>query len=88
MSYRYENHRDYTFTNEGMKKIFKVLDFMLKNAPKTGCVRADVLLNLMGAGISWDHMAVIDRLVELKEIREIPQAPDQPWQYKCFSLYR
>jgi hypothetical protein len=65
--YKYEEWRDWVFTDEGQKMLLRIRD------------KADRLIEVAGAftvqqcitglsGSSWNMLACLDRLVELKEL--------------------
>lgn len=84
MAYIYSKHRQFTFTDEGQRLLLKTRDFAFRMIEQAGCVQAEKLLGQMMGGSSWDHMAVIDRLVELQDLREVRQAEDHVWQHKVY----
>lgn len=85
MGYNYTTERPYTLTDEGQKKCFKVLDKARELVAKAGCVRGDALMaDLMG--VSWENLAVIDRLVELKYLFDVPIVPMPLQQHRIFVL--
>lgn len=84
MSYDYDNHKQFTFTDEGQRLLLKTRDFAFRMIEQAGCVQAEKMLGQMMGGSSWDHMAVIDRLVELRDLKEVRQARDHAWQHKIY----
>ncbi len=81
MSYEYEKERETLFTDEGQKKFLAVRDRVDALLIKSGAVMLEKAVQNIG-GDSWMLLACIDRLVELKEIREIPT--DGATQYKVY----
>lgn len=84
MSYSYAEHRPFTLTDEGQRLLLQTRDFAFRMIKLAGCVQADKMLHQMGAGSSWDQMAIIDRLVEMSQLVEVKQADPHAWQYKIF----
>jgi hypothetical protein len=85
MSYHYANERDKLFTDRGQRDFLKFRDharWLLKTA---GAVRMEMLMLPPGVGAmdSWFALACADRLVELKEVREIT-GPDVMGQDRVF----
>lgn len=67
-----------------MKKaetLVKVRDRVKKLLKESGAVTMGNAMSV--SGDSWTSMACVDRLVELKELREIPQS-DVPGQCRVF----
>lgn len=88
MSYRYEDYKDFTFTDEGQRELIKTRDYAFRMCKEAGCVRALEMINQMGSVSSWNRMAVIDRLVELGDLKEVLQSVQHAWQYKIFVKAR
>ncbi len=84
--YNYEEQKQNVFTESGQKMFLKIRDkvqlllkssgaFMLKNA-------------ISGVtGDSWVQLACIDRLVELKEIKEITDKQKVAEQHRVFVSF-
>lgn len=71
MMYSYQAMRSTVFTEEGQKRFLLIRDTAQKPLAQSGAVMSGKLL--VGGGDVWKMMACIDRLVELGELREIPQ---------------
>jgi len=80
--YNYQTEKQKLFTDQGQVMFLKVRD------------RVNMLLDDAGAammmyahkgisGDSWELIACLDRMIELKEIREITKS-DTPGQYRVF----
>lgn len=80
--YYYSQERHKLFTEDGQIMLLKIRDSVQALLRKSGAVRMREAIN-GNSGDSWTMLACIDRLVELKEIREIPQA-DCAGQYRVF----
>lgn len=75
MSYEYLKHRDFVFTDEGQRCFLAVRDNSKALIAKSGAVMCSRLLMTVGTGgaqSTWDLLACVDRLVELGELKEVP----------------
>jgi hypothetical protein len=80
MSYDYKIEREKLFTEDGQVHFLKVRDQVKYLLTKAGAFRFDAISM---SGDSWTTIACVDRLVELKEIVELPR---QCWQqYRVFT---
>jgi hypothetical protein len=83
MAYNYTTQRSYIFTEQGQVDFLKIRDAAKKMLKECGAFREMELLSKAGGGDSWDHMACIDRLVELGEIQRLPR---ECWrQYSVYT---
>lgn len=80
--YDYQKHKAFTLTDAGQRKLLKIRDFAFECFRTAGSARADKLM--IGGGDSWDTMALIDRLVEIGDIREVGQESKIAWQCRVF----
>lgn len=71
--YRYEDLKNRLFDDEGQRMFLKVRDFVHETLATAGAIRMSEAMSAAGGGDSWTMLACVDRLVELGEIREIPQ---------------
>lgn len=71
--YKYETEKQRLFTDEGQKMFLKVRDHARTLLEHAGAARCQELMEGAGGGDSWQMLACVERLVELGEIREIPQ---------------
>ena len=82
--YLYETEKEQIFTDEGQVMFLAIRDnvqTLLKNA---GAVRMqEAISGHPGPGNSWQMLACVDRLVELKEIKEIT-GPTAAGQHRVF----
>lgn len=70
MSYVYSLQRPNLFTEQGQVMFTKIRDNTLRLIAQAGAVR--LIKAISGCtGDTWDMIACMDRMVELKEIREI-----------------
>ncbi len=72
MAYNYETEKKEIFTEEGQRQFLQIRDTVQDLLKKAGAVRMEEATARV-TGNSWTHLACVDRLVELGEIREIPQ---------------
>ena len=70
--YNYKNHRERIFTDEGQRELLIVRDMVMMLLKTAGAFKMFSALKDI-TGNSWDMIALVDRLVELNEIREINQ---------------
>jgi hypothetical protein len=80
VSYDYAVERKELFTEHGQVHFLKVRDQVHNLLKRAGAFRFDAILM---TGSSWTTIACVDRLVELKEIIELPRACWQ--QYRVFT---
>lgn len=71
--YNYQQERKFVFTEEGQLKFLKVRDHVNDLAKKSGAFTMMAAMSVI-TGDTWGSMACVDRLVEIGEIREIPQS--------------
>lgn len=84
--YQYRSERPALFTEEGVVDFLHVRDRTAKLLNEAGAARMQEILSgisFIGSGTNWYHMACVDRLVELKEIREITDE-DTSGQHRVF----
>ena len=82
--YAYADFRKDVLTDEGQRNLLRVRDAAHALLKEAGAFRLGELLARSGiGGDSWMQLAFVDRLVELGEIREIPQ-PNCATQHKVF----
>jgi hypothetical protein len=83
MSYSYEKMRSNVFTEDGKVMFLKIRDNAKALLAKAGAATASKIMGGV-TGDSWTMMACIDRLVELRELREVPN-PESSWgQHRIF----
>lgn len=71
--YNYQTERPALFTDEGQRKLLAVRDRVKVLLKQAGAVRMNEAMAAYGSGCSWQALACVDRLVELGELREVPQ---------------
>lgn len=71
--YNYQEQKSFLFTDEGQRTFLKMRDKVKMLLTSAGCVRMGEVINGF-TGDSWEHLACVDRMVELGELREIAQA--------------
>lgn len=81
--YNYQKEKQKVFTEEGQLMFMQIRDNVKKLLEQSGAVMLDNAIRVV-TGDSWLMLACIDRIVELGEIREIPQ--DNPaGQHRIFA---
>ena len=73
MPYDYATERPFVFSEEGQKTFLAIRDRATYLLAQAGAVRCHELL-ATSAGDSWHILACVDRLIELGELRELPQS--------------
>lgn len=73
MPYDYQEQKSAIFSEAGQRMFLKIRDHTKELLAKAGAVRCQEMMAGAGGGDSWNMLACVDRLVELGEIREIPQ---------------
>jgi len=72
MSYNYVTQKPRLLTPEGQKMLFEIRERAASLIEKSGAVMLDKAVSGLGVD-SWDQLACMDYLVELGELKEIPQ---------------
>ena len=82
--YRYDEMKPSLLTDNGQRMLFNVRDFVHQTLKTAGAVRMQEAMDAACDGWGeWERLAAVDRLVELGEIREIPQE-GVPGQHRIF----
>lgn len=68
--YNYETEKQKVFTEAGQVMFLKIRDNVQKLLKQSGAVMLHNAISVVG-GNTWTQIACMDRLVELKEIKEI-----------------
>jgi len=69
--YNYETEKPKLLTDEGQKMVITVLKNIQELLKKSGAFMTFAPLKNVKYGDTWTALAIIDRLVELGEIREV-----------------
>lgn len=83
MSYDYQSQRPYVFTEEGQVQLLAVIKKARDCIEVAGAVRCDKLTGIARCADSWKQMALVDRLVELKMLRQV-RDPDKFTQHQIY----
>lgn len=86
--YDYEDYKEYTFSDSGQRDLILARDFASEMLRQAGAVRCNELMSCMKSGDSWQRLSVIDRLVELGEIRQVNMVEETATQYRVFVSAR
>jgi hypothetical protein len=81
--YDYKTQRPYVFTEEGQIAFLKIRDNANILLKKAGAVRCQELM-MVGTYDTWDMLACIDRLVEIRELLEVPNPHSHAGQHRIF----
>lgn len=68
--YSYQAEKSKIFTEDGQETFLKIRDKVHKLLKLSGAVMMENVVHGL-TGSNWLHIACVDRLVELKEIREV-----------------
>lgn len=80
--YNYQNEKTKIFTEEGQIVFLKIRDKTQHLLKQSGAIMMSNIINGI-SGDSWLHLACVDRLVELGEIKEITNG-DVAGQHRVF----
>jgi hypothetical protein len=89
--YSYATQKGNLFTDHGQRLFVGMRDRVLKIVKQAGAIRAAEAMLLpdgIGAADGWDLLAALDRMVELGDLREIPQADRVAGQHRVFVAGR
>lgn len=81
--YDYETEKPYIFTEQGQVQFLSIRDNAQKLLKSAGAATMERLISGQ-TGISWQMMACVDRLVELRELIEIPNPISRAGQHRIF----
>lgn len=70
--YKYQELRETIFTEKGQERFLAIRDHVNMVIKTSGAITMGAAMNVV-VGDSWENMACVDRMVELGELREIPQ---------------
>lgn len=85
--YTYLEQKQHLFSEEGQVAFLAVRDKAQELLKEAGAFRLQEAINGISGVGSWTLLACVDRLVELREIREIPQR-DCVGQHRVFVSTR
>lgn len=83
MAYSYQTQRHNIFTEDGQVMFLKIRDNAKRLLAQSGAVMSGKLMGGL-TGQEWNMLACIDRLVELKELIEIPNTTSGAGQHRIF----
>jgi len=81
--YNYNELKPKIFTEENQKEFLKIRDKVHETIAIAGCISMGHAS--AGSGEVWERMAMVDRLVELGEIREVKQVGYVAGQHRIFT---
>ena len=83
--YKYEEQKQHIFSEDMQETFLKIRDNVHKLLKSSGAVTMGNAIAGATGGDSWKLMACVDRLVELKEIKEVER---KSWgQFRIFVPY-
>mgnify|MGYP006059121727 FL=1 len=80
--YNYQNEKSKIFTEDGQETFLEIRDKVQQLLKQSGAVMMQNIINGI-TGNTWLHLACVDRLVELRTIREITK-DNVAGQYRVF----
>ena len=80
--YNYQTEKSKIFTEKGQETFLQIRDKIQRLLKQSGAVMMQNAISGI-TGDSWMHLACVDRLVELKEIKEITKE-NVAGQYRVF----
>ncbi len=83
MPYSYVVERSWVFTEDGQRMFLAIRDRAKELLKASGAATCDKLTSGQ-TGDSWDMLACVDRLVELGELREVPNVHGSWGQDRIF----
>lgn len=86
MAYDYATQRPNIFTEDGQVMFLKIRDNAKALIKKAGAATSGRIMGGV-AGDTWNMLACIDRLVELKEIEEVPNTLSRAGQHRIFTSF-
>lgn len=84
--YTYENEKSKIFTEIGQEMFLKIRDKVQSLLKQSGAFMLENAISGI-TGDSWSMLACVDRLVELKEIKEITDKTKVAGQHRVFVSY-
>ena len=82
--YDYQTQRPNIFTEDGQKMFLDIRDRTKRLIDMAGAARLEEMIKGT-CGDSWNMLACVDRMVELGELREVPQGVRTPAQNRIFT---
>ncbi len=84
--YTYENEKSKIFTESGQEMFLKIRYKIQSLLKQSGAFMLENAISGI-TGDSWSMLACVDRLVELKEIKEITDKTKVAGQHRVFVSY-
>lgn len=84
MSYSYATQRPFVFTEDGQVMFLSIRDKARKLMVDSACAMLGKIISGQ-TGEVWNMMACVDRLVELNELKEIPNPISSAGQHRIFT---
>jgi hypothetical protein len=86
MGYDYKTQRPQVFTEDVQVMFLKIRDNAKRLIKDAGVVTAEKLMKGV-TGDTWTMLACMDRLIEIGELREIPNILSQAGQHRIFTSF-
>jgi hypothetical protein len=83
MGYSYATQRHWVFTEDGQVMFLAIRDRTAGLVKQSGAVTSAKMMETV-SGDNWNMLACIDRMVELRELIEIPNPVSQAGQHRIF----
>ena len=88
MSYSYQTERPWLFTEEGQTCLLKARDRMFDLLDLAGAANGFACLKDVHCADSWKMLAIIDRMVEMGDIKEVTKSSEVRGQDRVFVRAR
>lgn len=88
MSYSYSTERPWLFTEEGQVCLLKARDNAFRLCDEAGAFNGMCALDGAHVGDTFKMMAVLDRLVEMGDVREVTKRGEVAGQDRVFVRVR
>ena len=82
--YRYDDYKEFTFTHKGQLMFLRIRDNVIERLKSGGAITMQMATDCGVGGSNWEQMACVDRLLEIREIREVEQKHEVNGQNRLF----
>lgn len=86
--YDYQDFKPELFKEENQEAFLKIRDGIKATIKIAGCISMEKAIGFSNTSSDWLSMAMVERLVELGEIREVEQVNEIAGQYRIFTKFK